>query len=122
MNDVLIHQFVLGKWDNFIYFIGDNKTKEVFVVDPGWYADKIIDEANKLSLKIKGALCTHSHADHVNAVEGLLKTHDIPVYVLDKEVEFSNWKCENQKLIRAGDNIKISGIDITAVHLSLIHI
>lgn len=116
MSNILIHQFVLGTWDNFVYFIGDKENKEVFVVDPGWYANKIIAEAQKFDFKIKGALCTHSHPDHVNAVHGLLKTHDIPVYMLDKEVEFSTWRCENLTKIEAGQTLKIGKVDIKAMH------
>lgn len=116
MKDLFIHQFILGTWDNFIYFIGDKNTKEVMVVDPGWHADKIIEEAKKFDVNIKGALCTHSHPDHVNAVEDLLKTHDVPVYMLDHEVDFATWRCQNLKRISAGDELKIGNINIDIMH------
>lgn len=116
MSEIILHQFELGTWDNFIYFLGDAATKEVVVVDPGWHADKIIEEAEKQDVKIKGILCTHSHPDHVNEVEELLKTHDVPVYMLDKEIDFSNWSCENLERKSAGDSIEVGHVKIDFVH------
>lgn len=116
MSNLVIHQFSLGTWDNFLYFIGDKNTREVFVVDPAWGSDKIVAEAEKNNFIIKGALCTHSHADHVNSVHSLLKTHDIPVYMLDKEVEFTTWRCENLNKIKAGQILKVGNVEITTMH------
>jgi len=113
---LMLHQFELGAWDNFIYFIGGANSGEVFVVDPGWHADKIIEEAEKLNVKITGVLCTHSHADHVNEVETLLQTHDVPVYMLDKEIDFTTWRCENLKRVSAGDTVNAGGVEVKMVH------
>lgn len=113
---LMLHQFELGSWDNFIYFIGGASSGEVFVVDPGWHADKITEEAEKLNVKITGILCTHSHPDHVNEVETLLQTHDVPVYMLDKEIDFTTWRCENLKRVSAGDIVNAGGVEVKMVH------
>lgn len=80
-NPLLIEQFELGPMENYIYFIGDRDTKEIFVVDPAWDVDYIRDRAKEEGLSIKGALITHGHPDHTNGINKLLETHDIPVYV-----------------------------------------
>ncbi len=113
---LMLHQFELGSWDNFIYFIGGMNSGEVFVVDPGWHAHKIIEEAKKINVKITGVLCTHSHPDHVNEVETLLQTHDVPVYMLDKEIDFTTWRCENLKRVSAGDVVDAGGVEVKMVH------
>ena len=74
---VFVHQFELGPWDNFIYFIGDKATRTCAVVDPAWDADVILSEAEKLGVDITHVLCTHSHFDHVNRVDALAETLDV---------------------------------------------
>ena len=114
---IFVHQFELGPWDNFIYFIGDKATRKCAVVDPAWDADAIVAEAEKLDVTIERAFCTHSHFDHVNRVDALLKTHDIPVHMMKQEVEFSGFKCENLAPSSPGDTVTIGEhTEVTFVH------
>ena len=109
-------QFEVGPMKNFVYFLGATGANEVLVVDPGWDADTIRGRASDLGKTIVGAVCTHSHYDHVNAVEALLETHDIPVYMLDREIEFSGFSSENIKPLTAGDRIENLGYPIEILH------
>ena len=112
-----IHQLELGPWDNFIYFLGDRSSRKVAVVDPAWHAPTILAEAERLDVEIAALLCTHSHFDHVNAVEELLKTLDVPVHMLAPEVEFSGFRCENLVVSKPGDTITIgTQLEITMMH------
>ena len=45
MDGYFVHQFLLGPWDNFIYFVGCKKTRKVAVVDPAWHAQSILQES-----------------------------------------------------------------------------
>lgn len=102
-----VHQFRLGPWDNFLYFIGDRAAREVAIVDPAWDAQSILDEAARLDVEITHMLCTHSHFDHVDQVENLLGHLDIPVHMLAAEVEFSGFACENLVRNAPGDTLRI---------------
>lgn len=102
-----VHQLKLGPWDNFVYFIGDRKSRTCAVVDPAWHAQSILDEAASLDLEITEILCTHSHFDHVDQVPELLKTLDIPVHMLREEVDFSGFSCENLRPGTSGDIITL---------------
>ena len=114
---VFVHQFECGSWDNFIYLIGDKASRSCAVVDPAWDVEMILDEANKLDVKIDHVLCTHSHFDHVNRVEALLKTHDIPVHMMGEEIEFSDFKSENLTSHRPGDVLQIGKhTEVTMMH------
>jgi hydroxyacylglutathione hydrolase len=112
-----VHQVVLGPWDNFVYFIGDRASRKVAVVDPAWHAPTILAEAARLDVEIAALLCTHSHFDHVNAVEQLLETLDVPVHMLRPEVEFSGFRCENLHVSSPGDTVRIgNALEITMMH------
>jgi glyoxylase-like metal-dependent hydrolase (beta-lactamase superfamily II) len=114
---IFVHQVLLGPWDNFVYFIGDRASRKVAVVDPAWHAPTILAEAARLDVEIAALLCTHSHFDHVNAVEQLLGTLDVPVHMLRPEVEFSGFRCENLQVSSPGDTVRIGeALEITMMH------
>ena len=116
-NGPFIHQFELGPWDNFLYLIGDSKTRKCAVVDPAWDSETILREADKLNVTIEHILCTHSHFDHVDQVDPLLKVVDAQVHMLADEVEFSGFRCENLVQHRPGDTLRIGeALDITMMH------
>ena len=118
MKNLILNQMEVGPMENFIYFVGDKSTGEVAVIDPAWDARFLIEEAKKNNLKIKAAFVTHGHFDHTNAVEDLLKTLDIPVYINEHEADFFkfNWGKENVKKTKSGDKLKIGNIDVEFVH------
>ncbi len=114
---VFVHQFELGPWDNFLYLIGDKATRTCAVVDPAWDAATILREANALDLTITDVLCTHSHFDHVDQVDPLLKDVDARVHMLGAEIEFSGFRCENLVQAAPGDTVRIGKhAEITMVH------
>ncbi len=111
--NLILLQQEIGPMQNFIYFIGNQKTKEVVVVDPAWDVPYIQDFVKKQQWKLKGILVTHVHFDHTNGIEPLLKDYDIPVYVSKKEVEFYKMVYNNIKSVDTnfeltlGDEVKI---------------
>ncbi len=102
--------------DNYVYFIGNKETKELFVIDPAWEVDFIREEAKKHGYEIKAALITHGHPDHTNGIEDLLKTHDIPIYVSKTEAEFYKPVGENIKDVNPADKISLGNLDIEFMH------
>jgi hydroxyacylglutathione hydrolase len=113
---IYIKQFEIGPMDNFVYFIGDALTREVFVIDPGWDAGKILEEAKQEKVTIKDVLLTHSHFDHVNAMENLLAETGGAAYVHEKEAPFLKGTKVRLKLVKDGDKIKIGDIEIACLH------
>jgi glyoxylase-like metal-dependent hydrolase (beta-lactamase superfamily II) len=113
---LLIKQLELGPMQNYIYFIGNEDTKEVVVVDPAWDVDKIIDYAKENNYQIKGALITHGHPDHTNGINALLKNFDIPVYVSRHEAFFYKPIGENIKEVDDDFSINLGEVKIDFIH------
>lgn len=115
-SNAFVHQFEVGPWDNFVYFVGDKESRSCMVVDPAWDLQVIEEEAAKIDVKISGILCTHSHFDHVNMVHPLVDKLDIPVYMLDKEVTWSNYRSQNLNKIASGDEVAIGRVGVKFLH------
>jgi len=79
--DFILKQMELGPLENFLYFIGDARVKEIAVVDPAWDVDYLCSEADKAGLKITSIFLTHGHPDHVNGLEEILARHNVPAYI-----------------------------------------
>lgn len=111
--DIYIKQFIVGSMGNFCYFLGDIQTKEVAVVDPGFDAPSILALAKQENLKIVSILLTHSHYDHVGAVDGLVEELDLPIYISINERGFIRPK--NVKLTKNHEIIKIGQVDVECI-------
>jgi len=101
---------------NFVYLVGDRNAREALVVDPAWDVDTILETADREGFKIKGALITHTHFDHVNGLEDLLKKTDSMVYIHKNEAEFLKGMKGNIEQIEGGDKLKIGQVEITFLH------
>ncbi len=111
-----IHQMELGPMQNFVYLIGCGDTGEAAVVDPAWDVPAVLSAARDHQLKIKTILLTHTHADHINGVEELLKETDARVFVHKKEAAILNYTASSIKQIDSGDSAKIGNLDVTFIH------
>ena len=73
-----IRMMVLGPVQTNCYFLINEDTKEVLVVDPADRAQKIIEWINSEGLKPVAILLTHGHFDHIMGVDGVKKEYSIP--------------------------------------------
>ena len=113
---ILLRQFEIGPMENFVYLIGDSKTREVMVVDPAWEIDTIFRRAEEKNLKIVGALISHHHYDHTNGIEELLERVDVPVYVNKNDLEFVKAPKSHLTPVDHGEKIKVGNVEIETIH------
>lgn len=64
---MIFEQLSVGTMDNYVYLVGDPKTRDGFVVDPAFDAEKILEAARRLKVNLNRIVLTHDHYDHVNA-------------------------------------------------------
>ena len=58
------------------------------IVDPGDQAQLIINTINDLNVKPHAILLTHTHYDHIGAVEAMREKYQVPLYVSPKEKDW----------------------------------
>lgn len=106
----------LGPMENFVYLIRDHATQRAAVVDPAWEVDKIIAAAKSHDVTITDILLTHSHFDHINGIEDLLKVYDAQIHLLKVESEFWGRFNDASRLYRGGDTLHIGKTPIRILH------
>ena len=97
----------LGPMENFIYLIHDHASGRVAVVDPAWEPDVILARVREKNLRITDILLTHSHNDHINALDALLAKHDAQVHLLKDEAKFWGKNQDLPSLHYGGDSIAL---------------
>lgn len=106
----------LGPMDNFVYLLTDIASKQTAVVDPAWEPSKIIGQAESAGIKITDILLTHSHHDHINAVEDILNYSDPQLHLLKQEAEFWQADLDKPSLHSGGDRIQLGETSIQILH------
>lgn len=73
--NTLIHEVIpVGVLECNCSIVGDRRTREAIVIDPGDEIDRILAALAKHRLTVEAILSTHAHIDHVG---GLKKLHDV---------------------------------------------
>lgn len=100
---------------NFVYFIIDEKTRETAIIDPSWNPFKVQSILKKLDCSLTSILLTHSHFDHINLVNWLIKKYNPQVYMALDEINFYNFRCKNLNPIEGDSAIKLGETEILSI-------
>jgi hydroxyacylglutathione hydrolase len=111
-----LKQIEVGPMENFVYLIGDAQKKECVMVDPAWEVDRVLDIAAEDGMKVTGGLVTHTHYDHVNGVEDLLKKAKAKIYVHRNEAEFLKGMESDLVPTESGLILPVGDFEITFIH------
>lgn len=71
----------LGAYQTNCYMIWAEESDKCVVIDPGYDADTVLDQAKKQGKTIEAILLTHGHFDHVGAVRDIAAETDCAVYI-----------------------------------------
>ncbi|MCK5663280.1 MAG: MBL fold metallo-hydrolase [Thiotrichaceae bacterium] len=108
-----IHPLKLGRMDNFIYIIQDHSSKKAAVVDPAWDIPKVIEFAQQHDLQITDILLTHTHDDHINGLNEILRISHAQVHLLQGEI----WDSNVESILHEdGDIIQLGQTQIEVWH------
>jgi len=114
--DLYMLRLCVYNFINYSYIVVDKLRKDALVVDPAWEIDKIVNILKENDANLTSILLTHSHYDHTNLVDPLVKRFGVNVYISKKEMEFYGFRCRNLVPIEDNDKIKIGDSVITCIH------
>ena len=126
--NIAIRMMVLGPVQTNCFFLINEDTKEVLIVDPADCAQRIIEWINSENLKPVAILLTHGHFDHVLAMDAVRKEYGIPVYASRDEVEVlakpqlnvstmmgMRLSLQADELFKDGDILELAGMKLQVI-------
>ena len=69
---MILEAFAVGRLQANCYVVGDERTREVIVIDPGDEAPALLAECARRDYRVGTVLLTHHHLDHSGATHELL--------------------------------------------------
>ncbi|MGE5570530.1 MAG: MBL fold metallo-hydrolase [Rhodospirillales bacterium] len=110
--------------------LGDERTKEALVIDPGDDVSEILRILERHGLRLTGIAVTHAHIDHIGGAAKLkqatgapvmLNENDIPLYdSLDAQAVWIGVRAPERTAIdtpaREGDKLQVGGINLEVLH------
>lgn len=129
MAPLRVEQYVVGMVQTNCYFVINDDTKEIFIVDPGASAGRLAEIMDEEKLNPVAILLTHGHFDHAGAAAELAERYGIKIYAHEDEretlenpaINLSVW--EGRKVsYRADCYLKDEQeIDIAGFHIRVFH-
>ena len=127
---MILRILTVGPLETNCYLLGDEKSKETAVIDPGGDFEEIEGELRKLQLKVKYIILTHGHFDHTEALAQLKKTTgaEILIHSADANMLFSTSQaqpffmenatenCSPDRLLKEGDKIRFGEYSLEVLH------
>jgi hydroxyacylglutathione hydrolase len=127
----LIHEILpVGMLQCNCHIIGDPKTREALVIDPGDDAERILDVIRRHELRVSAIVITHTHIDHVGGLRRIREATGAPVRMHADDLELyrmldvqAAWigckppeKVEVGELLREGDLVRWGRFEAQVLH------
>ncbi len=101
---IILNQLkVSGRFRTNCYLYGDEKTKEIGIIDPGIDSYDVISVINREGYKPVYLIGTHPHHDHIQCATDIMDYFNIPLLIMD----YGRWKTGNMNFIKENDVIEI---------------
>jgi len=126
---IYFRQILTGPMENFVYLIGDPRTREAAIVDAAWDVPALVDLVGRDGYTITRALVTHAHPDHVGGrlggleIQGLaelLARQPVKIVIHREEADFLKrfTGASESDLIRSegGDIVRIGDVELKLLH------
>lgn len=126
-----ISTFILGAMHTNCYFIIDEESNKTIIIDPADECDKLLNIIKERNLTVEYIFLTHSHFDHMMALEQLREVTQAPLCVHEHDAEavtnpqlsymkqFAgvNTNCKPaERLLHDGDTLYLNNIEIKVMH------
>lgn len=84
----MIHEILpVGALQCNTHIVGDAKTLEAIVIDPGDEVDRILEVINRHKLNVRAILNTHAHIDHVGGLKKMRDATGAPVLLHQEDLD-----------------------------------
>jgi hydroxyacylglutathione hydrolase len=127
---MILEGLVVGMFQSNCYIVGWEATGEAMIVDPGDEGERILARLKRLNLKAKIIVCTHTHIDHVGALQETREATGAPVAMHRDAFESSRHDSrvtelllgakarpfgEPEVFLEDGDKLSVGGLNFEAL-------
>jgi glyoxylase-like metal-dependent hydrolase (beta-lactamase superfamily II) len=130
MSNLYFKQLPAGPMQNFVYLIGDTRTREAVAVDPAWDIDGLLRILEADGMALTHALITHFHPDHLGgdlmghhidgAAELLQRNQKIKIVLHKAESGYAHriagLSASDLTPVESGDAITVGDLTVTCIH------
>jgi glyoxylase-like metal-dependent hydrolase (beta-lactamase superfamily II) len=127
---MILETLIVGPLGVNCYVVGDEKTREAMVIDPGGDTRDILDVLRREQLKVVAIVATHAHFDHLFALDELRATTRAPfVLHADEAAMLDNatlgarlfgfmfkQPAPAERLVREGDEVRVGSLAFRVLH------
>jgi len=114
--DAYIKQLLVGQMANYCYLVGSKEGNEVIAIDPSWDPKKIIKTAEADGKTIKHVFLTHTHFDHIMALDKFIELNDADIYVHALEAGNLDLDSDIINSLEEGTTLNLAGLTIKCLH------
>jgi hydroxyacylglutathione hydrolase len=82
---MILRGFPVGPIGANCFIVGDDTSREVFVIDPGDEPERILDALRSLHARPIALVNTHGHFDHIQAVDAVRRATGAPFWIHEAE-------------------------------------
>ena len=127
---MILKTLVVGLLETNCYILGDEKTKDAVVIDPGEEFEEIDKQLKVSGLKVKYIVLTHGHFDHTGALARLRESTgaEILIHAEDASMLSSSGQaqpflldsgaepCAADRTLKEGDKIRFGEATLEVLH------
>jgi glyoxylase-like metal-dependent hydrolase (beta-lactamase superfamily II) len=130
---MILRALEVGPFASNCYIVGSEATKEGMIIDPGAEAEFLLDNVRQLGLSIKVIVVTHTHMDHVGALQQVKASTGADLAMHEAEASgrtgqgitrmlgalmpgSSEPPPEPERLLKDGDVIEIGDLSFSIIH------
>lgn len=115
-DEIYFKRLELGPMVNFVYVVGDLKTRKVAVVDPAWEVETILKVVQADQVEISDIFLTHGHPDHANGVEALAQATGASIWLHELERPWEGTWDQRAGKVRDGEVRKVGNLEFEFLH------
>ena len=116
---MLIDMFTVGMLSTNCFIVGDTKTGEAIMIDPGLSnaleAKNILKEIERNKFKIKFIVNTHGHPDHISGNKMMKEATGAPILIHESDAPRLHNPTAD-KTLREGDLIEFGDVKLQVLH------
>jgi glyoxylase-like metal-dependent hydrolase (beta-lactamase superfamily II) len=128
MSKLKVNQYVVGPVQTNCYFVMNEETRELIIVDPGARPKELAERVRREGKKPVAILLTHGHFDHATAAEELAEEFGIRIYAHEKERQTladpqknASWMVHESKVFHADEFLKDEQeLDLAGFHIRVL--